>query len=275
MQSAAATYWSTHTGYAMNWFQFCAPYINERVTGDANLPPTLWALSRAGKAKHLLEIGCLDGRKIAAKLERGLIERGSGVDIAADAITRGRAAYPQIDLSVCDLNAPNLPAETYDVIVANGVLHHIESIDACVEALYGALMPGGWLFASEFTGPRRYEYTDEEVAAIHAGQAMLPEALQGEPFAPEMLAPKLRADPSESVSTDIIEPTLRRVFDEVTAIPFGGNVLQRALTKDFFDGFDGENAAHIAALERLIAFDKKMSARSTSSHHCYFIARKL
>jgi SAM-dependent methyltransferase len=269
----AAAYWGSHAGYAMNWFQFCAPYINERVTGNAALSPTPWALSISGKPKHLLEIGCLDGRKIAAYQAKRIIERGSGVDIAVEAIERGRAAYPDLTLSVCDLNAPDLPRAAYDVILSNGVLHHIENIEACVRSLYDALEPGGWLFASEFTGPRRYAYGEEETEIIRRGQRSLPAKLRGAPFHPNQLAKKLESDPSESISTAIIEPTLRSVFDEVMVRPFGGNVLFRALTKDFYAGFDADNAEHRAAFEALQNMDREVSAEH-GSHHCFFLARK-
>ena len=272
-QSTAAEYWGKRSGYAANWYQFCAPYINERITGNPNLAPTPWAFSITGKPKNLLEIGCLDGAKLSKLLESGLIERGSGVDVAAAAIERGRLAHPHIPLDVLDLNAPvGLQTDAYDVIFSNGVLHHIENIETCVRALYGALQPSGWLIASEFTGPRRYAYTDEEIALIRQGQDLLPEEIRGAPFHPDQLASKLQNDPSEAISTDVIEPTLRMVFDEVTSKPFGGNVLMRALTRLFFTNYDSENPVHVEAVTRLHALD--IARSQTRSHHTYFLCRR-
>jgi SAM-dependent methyltransferase len=256
----------------MNWFQFCESYIWERVTGNRKLPLTHWALSVTGKPQHLLEVGCLEGKKVAGLVRAGKVERGSGMDLAAGAIERGRDLHPELDLFVGDLNQPNLPKEKYDVILSNGVLHHIENIETCVRALHDALKPGGWLVSGDFTGPRRYAYSAEEIALIHEGQAMLPEALRGAPFHPDQLATKLQNDPSESITTTAIVPTLRSVFDEVIERRYGGNVLQRALTKTFFHTVDRDNPEHTSAVERMQEFDRAVS--QDYSHHTYCLSRK-
>jgi SAM-dependent methyltransferase len=256
----------------MNWFQFCEAYIWERVTGNPKMPLTHWALSVTGKPRHLLEVGCLDGKKVAGLLKAGKVERASGMDIAAGAVERGRELHPDVEFFVGDLNRPDLPSETYDVILANGVLHHIENIDVCIKALHGALKPGGWLVSGDFTGPRRYSYSDEEIALIHEGQAMLPEEIRGALFHPDQLATKLQNDPSESITTTTIVPTLRSVFDEVIERRYGGNVLQRALTKTFFRTVDRNNPEHTSAVERMQEFDREVS--QDYSHHTYCLSRK-
>lgn len=272
MTGAASTFWSSHQGYKPNWFQLCESYIWERVTGDPKLPLTHWALSVTGKPEHLLEVGCLNGKKVAGLVRAGKVGRGSGMDIAAGAIERGRELHPDLDLFVGDLNQPDLPTATYDVILANGVLHHIENIETCMQALHAALKPGGWLISGDFTGPRRYAYSDEEIALIHEGQALLPEELRGQPFHPDQLATKLQNDPSESISTTVIVPTLRSVFDDVLEKRYGGNVLQRALTKTFFRNYNPDNPAYVDAVNRMQEFDREVSQEY--SHHTYCISRK-
>jgi SAM-dependent methyltransferase len=270
--NTAAAYWSNHAGYAMNWYQFCAPYINERITGDRGLSPTLWALTLMPKPQYMLEIGCLDGKRLANLLKKKKVDRAAGLDVAAEAIARGRELYPDVELVVGDLNEPSLPEKTYDFILANGVLHHIDNIDVCIEALHASLQPGGWLMASEFTGPRRYVYSDAEIALVRQGQEILPPELRGKPFHPDQLKSKLDGDPSESVSTTVLEPTLRKHFAQVTAKPFGGNVLMRALTKSFFANFDAGNPVHVEAVDRLHRLDYESS--QSNSHHTYFVCRR-
>jgi SAM-dependent methyltransferase len=272
MSNAASNFWSNHKGYAANWFQFCAPYIWERISGDVKVAPTIWGLSTAGWPDSVLEIGCLDGASLAALVQKGRVKHGAGVDIAEGAIARGREKYPFLDLRVMDLNHPELPVNTYGAILSQGVLHHIENLETCVHALHAALKPGGWLIGGDFTGPRRYEYSEDEIALIHEGQSMLPEELRGEPFHPDQLASKLRNDPSESISTTIIVPTLRTVFHRVIERRYGGNVLMRALTKTFFRNFDAANPEHVAAIERLQEFDREVSQEY--SHHTYCLSQK-
>lgn len=270
-----AEYWNNKKGYAPNWYSFMATLISERVTGSQDLFPVYWAFERCNlPVGTLLEVGCLEGDKLVLLQSKGLAQTYVGLDIADRAIERGKAKHgDRVELFVMDLNTPSLPRARYSVISANGVLHHIDNLEICAQALYDALEPGGYLFASEFTGPRRYEYSRKEIRLIREGQQMLPMGLQGEPFDPTQLRPKLDADPSESVRTRDIEPILRATFDEVLVRPFGGNVLMRALTHNFFDAFSPESAEHADALRRLIEFDTHVYA-SEPSHHCYFVASK-
>jgi SAM-dependent methyltransferase len=272
----ASAYWSKKKGYAPNWYSFCSEVIFERITGNPKHGPSSWALNRlfSGPVRHLLEIGCLQGDKLAAFQAGGNALRFSGVDIAEGAIAAGREKWgDRINLQVMDLNAPTLPVGEYSAIHANGVLHHITNLEICVQSLYDALEPYGALIATEFTGPQRYRYSSKEIRLIREGQQLLPEALRGAPFDSANLTLKLDHDPSESVRTRDIELVLRATFDQVEAFPFGGNVLMRALTPAFFEQYNAEDPVHREALERLVRFDTEVS-KCEPSHHHFFIAKK-
>ncbi|PSN10078.1 hypothetical protein C7271_03090 [filamentous cyanobacterium CCP5] len=273
----ASKYWSSKNGYTTNWYVFCKSYINRRITGDPEESPTIWALNEAFNqlpVAHLLEIGCLSGKKLVSLVEAGLGLKGTGIDVAAGAIESGQQLYSdRIDLQVMDLNQPSLPSKTYSACLANGVLHHIDNMEICCQAIYDALGPGGVLIASEFTGPRRYKYSKKEIRLINQGISMLPKELQGDFFDPIQLAPKLAADPSESVRTRDIQAVLAATFDRVIVKPYGGNVLMRALSSKFFSAFDYQNAEHNQAIQALQEFDEQVS-HAEPSHHCFFIAYK-
>lgn len=273
------TYWDAKTGYAPNWYAFCSDYIAERITGDPKRAPTLWAIEALcpKPVPAALEIGCMAGAKLVGLLDAGLVATAHGTDLAAAQIERAkREVAPRyagrLTFSVCDLNAPTLPERAYSLVISNGVLHHIENLEGCVEALRATLAPGGWLIASEFTGPRRYAYSRREIAAINEGIAMLPVELRGPPFDPSQLRAKLDADPSEAVRTRNIGAVLAASFAEVRAIPYGGNVLMRALTPAFFAAFNAADPTHREAVARLVAFDREVS-ETMPSHHHFFLAR--
>lgn len=266
----SSDYWSSHKGYAPNWFSLCAPVIRERITGCRHTEPTTWAIEKVTGGKRvnsMLEIGCLAGDKLARFAANA--DRLVGVDYAEGAIQRGRAAHPDIDFHVMDLNNPTPLGETFDLIHANGVLHHIANLEACVEWIRTHLAPGGALIASEFTGPRRYLYSDAELAEIDRATLLLPKDLQHR-FDLTSLAPKLDADPTESVRTDI-EAVLKSYFPSVEVRPYGGNVLQRILGPAFFKAFDPTNREHVLGLRRVVSRDNSLMLKQ--SHHAYFIAR--
>ncbi len=274
---AAADYWSAKalTGYAPNWYSLCATEIVRRITGQTLTPATCWLMEKfvpAIPARSMLEIGCLSGAKLRSFYDNGWISRGVGVDVAAGAIEEGRKCKrAAISLRVMDLNRPTPMNERFQVIHANGVLHHIQNLEQCSEWMLEHLTPDGVLIASEFTGPERYRYTREEIDVINEGVAMLPVELR-ETFDPASLQPKLDADPSESIRSRDIPDVLRAAGFDVELRPYGGNVLMRALSRKFFSGFDPRSERHADALYRIVRFDEQVM-RTSPSHHQSIVAR--
>lgn len=277
-------YWGSKDGYAPNWYSFCADYISQLITGSAELSPTLWAIQRFAPLKpveNALELGCLSGEKLIATVQGGLALKGHGVDIAKAGIKAAaelafeKGLQERVTFSLMDLNKPALDPESFDIAIANGVLHHIANLEECLANVYASLRPGGCLFASEFTGPSRYRYSDEDIRLINEGIDLLPPELRpNTPFGMDHVQPKLDADPSEAIRSEEIEDILNRTFEEVATRPYGGNVLMRALTQDFFRGFSNENPTHREAISKLLAFETRLLANGLRSHHTYFIAKK-
>lgn len=272
----SSSYWSSKsvTGYAPNWFTFCADLISKRILGEPGLSPTIETMRRAGKvpARSLLEIGCLNGKKVVNYVNSGLAREAAGIDYAAEAIRSGKELFgDRIDLHVVDLNNPQPLFRKFDVILANGVMHHIANFEVCAQWLKDHLAHDGVIIASEYTGPQRYRYSQHEIALINRAVTMLPEELRNV-FDPCQLDIKLDADPSESIRSRDIPDVLRATGFSVQATPFGGNVLQRALSTTFFANFDANNSAHVHAVERLIAFEDEV-LRHEPSHHMHILAR--
>ncbi len=286
-EQKVSAYWSAKKKYPQSWYAFppTRDYIFESVSGDPAVSPFLWAQQAffAGrKFGQVLDVGCGQGQKISGLVKNHLCEHGTGIDIAEGAIVdarmRAREAglADQLDYQVVDLNQPDaLPVDRYDLILCNGSLHHLLNLETAALSIFRALRPGGALLASEFTGPSRYRYSPAQIEAINAGRRLLPDELGGNvPWQPEILFPKLDADPSESIRSEEIGATLTAIFDEVVARPFGGNLLMRALPLAFFASFDDDDPAHRRALAAIIALEKELLAGGEPSHHAYFAAFK-
>lgn len=283
---AVADYWGAHT-YPPNWYGFprTRAYANEAITGQPTIAATSWLLNRYVPERpipRVVSIACGDGRKEIGWAGAGVVDRLDLIDIAAGAIERGRAYASELGLGdrvrclVQDLNAPDLEPDSFDLIYANGALHHLHELETALTALHRALKPGGYLLASEFTGPTRFKYTAREVEHVNMGRALLTDVCGYEPWDLHAdLDGKLEYDPSEAARSREVIPLVQATFDNVIVRPYGGNVLMRALSPRFFEMFDAENEAHREAVERVIAYEREVLADGAPSHHAYIIAQRL
>jgi SAM-dependent methyltransferase len=102
-----------------------------------------------------LELGCGSGWLTLALAQRGATAHG--IDVADRAIEISRAYLESIEpevasrvtYQVADLNGVDLPAEGYDLVVANGVLHHLVDPRGMIDRVHQALKPGGVFWVSD------------------------------------------------------------------------------------------------------------------------------
>jgi SAM-dependent methyltransferase len=102
-----------------------------------------------------LELGCGSGWLTLALAQRGATAHG--IDVADRAIKNARAYFHSIEsdvaghvtYQVADLNGVDLPAAGYDLVVANGVLHHLIDPRGMIDRIHRALKPGGLLWVSD------------------------------------------------------------------------------------------------------------------------------
>jgi 2-polyprenyl-3-methyl-5-hydroxy-6-metoxy-1,4-benzoquinol methylase len=99
----------------------------------------------------VLELGCASGWLTLAMAQRGAV--AEGLDIGEKSLDIARGYYESIRQSVsgtasyraADLNHLDLPPNTYDVIAACGVLHHLVNLDHVIAEAHKSLNPGGLL----------------------------------------------------------------------------------------------------------------------------------
>jgi 2-polyprenyl-3-methyl-5-hydroxy-6-metoxy-1,4-benzoquinol methylase len=279
-------YWSKKPQYGNNWYSFpiTSNYIIESITGQTEKTLTEWAIDNyLGNVpiEKLLVVCCGHGNKERNLAKTNLFKHCDAYDISEGAISSAKqlaieaGVADKIHYGVMDFNSPLLPSNEYDLIICNGALHHIENLEKCLAALYDSLKTGGWLWASEFTGPSRYRYSPEEIALINEAKKLIPNELGGSNlFHPKQLQPKLDADPSESIRSSEIEAILKERFAYLEIRNYGGNILMRALDTQFFNNFNPDNQVHVDTVYKLIDFEKNVLKSGQRSHHAYFIARK-
>jgi len=241
-----------------------------------------------------------------------------GTDIAPEAIRQARQqaqaeGLSNIEYYVSDLNESRLPAEEYDVIWANGALHHIKDLDRVVPMLKHALKPGGYLISNEYVGPNYRQIGRRQQEIVNAVKHLLPaELCRKKPvrrkhphqtsilsrvrrllvtkliehhdeddevyeriFRVKSIEECMMADPSECVNSSAIIPTLREHFENVEVLYYDGSILKYALDSHFYANYDDTNERHRELLNLLFRIeDTLISTGDLPRDHAEIICRK-
>ena len=90
----------------------------------------------------VLDVGCQRGQ--LRDLAGDQVGRYVGIDLSADAIDAARAAHPDAEFHVIDVDAEDLPFESeFDTVVLVAVIEHVFDLAHLGHGLARALRPGG------------------------------------------------------------------------------------------------------------------------------------
>jgi SAM-dependent methyltransferase len=221
-----------------NWMANTAVlmHLNERATGD---PARDWLSSWAhrwfvGNDLRVLVLGCGEGWLERAVGGWPFVARIDAVDFAGETVARARElgrGVAKIGYGVVDLNRDELPRDTYDVVVAHSVLHHVENLEHAYAQIERCMRPEATLVINEYVGPNRFQYGDDVLSAINVLLRALPEELRRpyevrtRPTVEEMIA----NDPTEAVRAEELVAFTERTFDVRERRDIGGTILQHLL----------------------------------------------
>jgi 2-polyprenyl-3-methyl-5-hydroxy-6-metoxy-1,4-benzoquinol methylase len=324
-----AAHWSKADCSASDRNFYCFPVIRSRscrlIFGETDASRKDWCeywtvekfLKPRVPVKKCLSICCGFGEVERTLARLGVAEEIVGIDIAPGAIDQARERARQegltnIEYKVSDINREELPAETYDLIWANGALHHIRDLELVAGRLSRALKPGGTLVSNEYVGPDYQQLSVRQQEIVNAVKHLLPPELRERVTGPAGAAPvspsarakdflarvvnayKLRddlvyeklwempgldyfmaTDPSECVRSSAIIPTLKKEFAEVEVRSFNGSILFYALDRAFYDNFDAGNPAHLGLLDLIFALeDHYVASGEIQYDNAHIICRK-
>jgi SAM-dependent methyltransferase len=179
------------------------PYLYRCITGRDPTEPLdrdwfeRWAVTEilGGRAPvaSCLSLCCGFGEieRILARL--GAFEHCLGVDLAPEAVAAARVAAASdgidgLSYQVVDVETVEFEPDTYDLIWANGALHHVARLEHVVTAAYKSLRPGGLLVANEYVGPNHHQLDPRTVELVNAAIHLLPPELRDQTedtFVPE------------------------------------------------------------------------------------------
>ncbi|KCZ87581.1 class I SAM-dependent methyltransferase [Hyphomonas johnsonii] len=226
------------------WFypQICG-HFNKRVCGKPlpRVSDGLHArLEGIGTFEKAVSVGCGRATKEQDLLRRGIVENFDLFDLSDARLADAEARYTAKGLADrtrfnCSDAFASTPHETYDLVYWNSSLHHMQDTVAAVEWSWNVLKPGGLFAMFEFTGPTRWQWTDENLSYINRLRECLPERLlpkvdgktqqRRRPSVEKMI----RRDPSEAADSENILPAIARFFPDAEVIHLGGSIYNMGL----------------------------------------------
>ena len=230
--------------------------VNHLITGDPNTDyPTYVSRTYLAPLQPLygLSLGCGTGRKELVWASHCRYARLDAYDLSEPRIvyacSQAQAAGRQeVHYHAADVYQIDWPVAHYDVVFGDQSLHHFTPLEPLLLKIRRALKPTGYLVASEFVGPTRFQWTDRQLEVINGVLAILPRRyrqrwtngrVKTRVYRPSRLSMML-GDPSEAVESARIVPLLEHHFEIVERRDYGGTILQM-LFDDIAANFLGDD----------------------------------
>ncbi|MBU0703697.1 MAG: class I SAM-dependent methyltransferase [Chloroflexi bacterium] len=257
-KSAVETMWEQVEGppsYFWNVPSVCRR-ANRFITSDPDLEYPVY-VSRTYLSPlqplHGLSLGCGTGQKELGWTSLCRYARLDGYDISAPRIAYARSqaqatGRSEIHYHAADVYQVDWPDAHYDVVFVDQSLHHFALLEPLLLKIRRALKPTGYLVASEFIGPTRFQWTDRQLEVINGVLTILPPLyrrrwsngrVKTRVYRPSRLSMML-GDPSEAVESARIVPLLEHHFEIVERKDYGGTIIH-PLFNDIAHNFLGDD----------------------------------
>ena len=134
----------------------------------------------------------------------GSVKHCLALDIAEGAVSEAarRAQVAGLDQVIsyqaADLNTYDWPSPTYDLVIANGALHHLAELERVLDGVKRSLKPGGILYTNEHIGVSHRDFSSRQLELINGAAYVVPPELR-------------RRRPVRS--NPFVQPRLRRFAD--------------------------------------------------------------
>lgn len=252
--------------FPVNWLQselvlhYC---VNPRISGNPNVGWLEWVQRRflKGPVEKGLVLGCGGGQLERKAARLGICSSFLGIDISREAVRVAetlaeREGWSDFQYRAVDANCLELEADSFDLILSDMALHHIERLEDLLHQFHKALRPEGLFILNEFVGPSRFQWSDEQLQLATQLIRSLPLHLRrnrdmtrwkrflkpwtrkAKRWSVEKLA---RIDPSESVRSSEIPELIDRYFHVLERRDYGGTLLSLVLNNIVGNFRDREN----------------------------------
>lgn len=284
--------WAQSRDSIRNWYEI--PEVEERqnrlITGAKEQSVFKYTVNLLSHKRNLeaLSLGCGTGTREIAWAETGIFKSIKGIDISEKRIMRAREnssktpAGGVVQFDVADIRENPFGSETFDMIIAEGILHHISPLEPLVEKVLSSLRRNGILVLNEYVGPDRFQWAPNQIRFCNALLSLVPiefrtyrgtNVPKRRVFRPGTLSMRIH-DPSEAVESSRIINLVHRKFKVISQRDYGGTILH-PLLKDIAHHFIKATPITAEILRFLFdAEDYLMKIGAIRSDFTFLIAQK-
>lgn len=143
----------------------------------------------------------------------------------------------RVSYVVADLNDHRFEPQKYDAALASMAVHHIRDLEHFFSQVQQALKPGALFIVNEFVGPNQFQWTDAQMKLADDLLNRIPERYRRSLVSGHIkvrvtrqpIANMNAVDPTEAIRSADIIPLMRRYFDMVEQVDYGGTLLNLIL----------------------------------------------
>jgi ubiquinone/menaquinone biosynthesis C-methylase UbiE len=263
-------------------------YVQPRLAGNAK---TNWLAGmverlQIPKTGYWLSLGCgAAGQEIAAS-SWGLFAKMLALDGSPRSLELARqAALKQgvnnIQFEKADVERVSLPASSFDLVLMNMSLHHVQGLRRLLDEVRRSLKPEGVFLINEFIGPRQFQFSDRQLRIVADLLSVLPAEWRQDSATGTVKTHYVRmsvehwnvADPSEAIRSDSIVAEVTRQFQIIDRLDYGGTILH-PLLEHIVHNFDPTNTKDVSVIQLLAKFEEILIREGVlTSDFCVIAAR--
>ncbi|CDR33134.1 class I SAM-dependent methyltransferase [Criblamydia sequanensis] len=128
--------------------------------------------------KTALSLGSGSGSLERILLERGYVQEVYGCDISPDLVQISQDEAKKLNLKaqyfVADLNDPVFNCPKVDLVIAAGILHHVEELERLFLEIKKILKEGGHFIVYDYVGPSRFQWRENQIKRCNEWIEKLP-----------------------------------------------------------------------------------------------------
>jgi len=193
-----------------------------------------------------LMIGCVYGRESSAVsiARTGVFESFKVIDIAENLLNKQQDLTAELGLNhilnyeKVDLNSESITGNSiYDLIWANGTIHHIQRLEGLFSEINSSLTQDGLFCMKEYVGPSFLQFTDKQIEICNSLLEGLPDDLKRDYYgrikkivSRPSVEEVIKEDPSEAVRSGEILHFAETFLNILDSRSCGGAILHPLLS---------------------------------------------